>query len=222
METTARELARVERRLREARGYSEAYGKLLHHSARKVLAASEYVLPEDPRPFPIDADAVEEQIRRFTDRPSAGRRTRSSTATNYAENWRRFARWTRDYLRAEAAGEEDLYLHKLGSRAPAKGRRSDAERRSRASAPYSDAMASTPDRLGEPFVLSEPHRMAAASLLPPEGGYAYPASRNALDPDDRQVVTVRTSFGPYRLELPHSLRPEDAARIARAVLRLVD
>ena len=49
---------KVTRRLREARGYSEAYGKLLHHSARKVLAASGFELPDEPRPIPIDPAVV--------------------------------------------------------------------------------------------------------------------------------------------------------------------
>lgn len=225
METTARDLARIERRLREARGYSEGYGKLLHHSARKVLAASGFELPGDARPIPIDPDEVERQIVRFTEQPASDRRPRSSTAANYAENWRRFARWTRDYLRAEAGGEEDLYLHKLGTRAPKRVRRSSAPDRSERL--WSLSAASGPDPFAEVAFDAEAPRtlsmeMPARSRSSIEGGYAYPASRRSSDPEDRRVVTVKTSFGPYRLELPRDLRPEDAARIARAVLRLVD
>lgn len=226
MDTTARDLARIERRLREARGYSEGYGKLLHHSARKVLAESGYHLPDEARPIPIDADAVEAQINRFTDRPPSERRPRSSTAANYAENWRRFARWSREYLRAEAAGEEDLYLHKLGRRAPKRSQRSLSERVLADEAPPRFSLASfdlpSEDDMSDELA-SEPMRMMAMPPpVPAEPFYAYPSSRRAETPDDRHVITVRTSFGPYRMELPHDLRAEDAARIARAVLRLVD
>lgn len=218
METTARDLARIERRLREARGYSEGYGKLLHHSARKVLAESGLHLPDEARPIPIDADAVEAQISRFTDRPPSERRPRSSTAANYAENWRRFARWTREYLRAEMAGEEDLYLHKLGRRAPKRAQRVSAE------PPVLEEWAA-PAAMAAPRDFTADALRMASMPMPSharESFYAYPASRDAGPNDDRHVVTVRTSFGPYRMELPHDLRAEDAARIARAVLRLVD
>lgn len=227
METTARDLARIERRLREARGYSEGYGKLLHHSARKVLAESGYQLPDEQRPIPIDADAVEAQITRFTDRPPSERRPRSSTAANYAENWRRFARWSREYLRAEAAGEEDLYLHKLGRRAPKRSQRSLAERVLSEDAPRRFSLASiespSEDDLLDEFALEPMRMMAMPPALPAaESFFAYPSSRRAESPDDLHVITVRTSFGPYRMELPRPLAAEDAARIARAVLRLVD
>jgi hypothetical protein len=221
MDTTAHDLARIERRLREARGYSEGYGKLLHHSARKVLAANGFHLPDEARPIPIDADAVERQITRFTEQPASDRRPRSSTAANYAENWRRFARWTRDFLRAEAAGEEDLYLHKLGSRAPKRPRRAD---RTHAAAPEW-ALGDLSPAISHERAFA-PDAMAMMVAPPPEPEreplYAYPAARSALAPDDRRVVTVRTSFGPYRIELPANLSAEDAARIARAVLRAID
>ena len=220
METTARDLARIERRLREARGYSEGYGKLLHHSARKVLAESGFHLPDEERPIPIDGDAVETQIARFTDRPPSARRPRSSTAANYAENWRRFARWTREYLRAEAAGDDELYLHKLGSRAPKRPR----SERPRASSPEWALAEMAPPALSDRSFSTD--ALAAmpmpASVPEPERLYAYPSARAALAPDDRRVVTVKTSFGPYRIELPHDLRAEDAARIAQAVLRSID
>ncbi|MFM7617566.1 MAG: hypothetical protein ACKO72_08945 [Actinomycetes bacterium] len=225
METTARDLARIERRLREARGYSEGYGKLLHHSARKVLAASGFELPDDPRPIPIDPDRVELQIERFTNQPASDRRPRSSTAANYAENWRRFARWTRDYLRAEAGGEEDLYLHKLGTRAPKRARRSPAPER------FDDSVSLYAASFDEPladrsFAAEASRAMSMAMPSYPrtslDGGFAYPASNRSSDPEDRRVITVKTSFGPFRMELPRDLRAEDAARIARAVLRLVD
>ena len=221
METTARDLARIERRLREARGYSEGYGKLLHHSARKVLAESGFHLPDEERPIPIDGDAVETQIARFTDRPPSARRPRSSTAANYAENWRRFARWAREYLRAEAAGDEQMYLHKLGSGAPRRTRRAEPLQTAARIVALSD---SSPRAMfaggSEMFDDSLDHD--AIDESEPERLYAYPSARAALAPDDRRVVTVKTSFGPYRIELPEELRAEDAARIAQAVLRAID
>lgn len=223
METTARDLARVERRLREARDYSDGYAKLLLHSARKVLAESGFDLTEEDRRIPIDAPAVEAQIAHFTDRPASERRPRSSTATNYAENWRRFARWTREYLQAEAAGEEDLYLHKLGVRAPKRARRSSPATVDESDWDLADEVADlalempAPARM-ESFALTT-HRRSPAGPAPL---YSYPAARETAEPGETRVITVRTSFGPYRMELPQSLRAEDAARIARAVLRLVD
>ena len=229
MDATAHDLARIERRLREARGYSEGYGKLLHHSARKVLAADGFHLPDEARPIPIDADAVEHQITRFTEQPASDRRPRSSTAANYAENWRRFARWTRDFLRAEAAGEEDLYLHKLGSRAPKRPRRLERPRAVASAWSLSSARLLS---LQESLAPDEDADLYSASMdsfamedepePEPEPFYAYPAARSAPAPDDRRVVTVRTSFGPFRIELPEDLSAEDAARIARAVLRAID
>lgn len=225
METTARDLARVERRLREARDYSDGYAKLLLHSARKVLAESGFDLTEEDRRIPIDAPAVEAQIAHFTDRPASERRPRSSTATNYAENWRRFARWTREYLQAEAAGEEDLYLHKLGVRAPKRARRSspamvDESEWDLADEEWDLDIESARVESAVQAMRGGPRRSQSLSLAAPL--YSYPAARETAEPGETRVITVRTSFGPYRMELPQSLRAEDAARIARAVLRLVD
>ena len=58
MEITWDELARVEAQIHGARGYADAYRRLLYHSARRVLEANGFVDLEESGEFPIDRAAA--------------------------------------------------------------------------------------------------------------------------------------------------------------------
>jgi len=222
MEITWDELARVEAQIHGARGYGDAYRRLLYHSARRVLEANGFVDLEESGEFPIDRASVEAQAEKFRYESASDPKGRRSTASNYADNWVRFAGWVRRYLRREAQGRAEDYLAELrrGSRTSKRStglsgsmRLSGAARRGESFSSQRMELASDFD---EPSFSDAPQMM----MMTPPREQMRSQIRSQINETHR--VAVKTSFGLFEMELPYDLSPEDAVRITAAILRLVE
>ncbi len=230
MEITWDELARVEAQIHGARGYADAYRRLLYHSARRVLEANGFIDPEEAGQFPIDRASVEAQAQHFRDESASDPKGRRSTASNYADNWVRFAGWVRRYLRREAQGRAEDYLAELrrGSRTSKRSTGLAGAMRLSGSARRGESFSS--QRMDSAGDLEE-YSLADAPQMMQMRSLDSPLMSMHLDPQRAQIrsqinethrVAVKTSFGLFEMELPYDLTPEDAVRITSAILRLVE
>lgn len=225
MEITWDELTRVEAQIHGARGYADAYRRLLYHSARRVLESNGFVDLEESGEFPIDRASVEAQAEKFRYESASDPKGRRSTASNYADNWVRFAGWVRRYLRREAQGRAGDYLAELR-------RGSRTSKRATEASGLSGAMRlSGAARRGESFSSQridpnfelEDRSLADAPqmmMMTPPREQMRAQIRSQINETHR--VAVKTSFGLFEMELPYDLSPEDAVRITSAILRLVE
>ena len=222
MQITWDELARVEAQIHGARGYADAYRRLLYHSARRVLEANGFVDLEESGEFPIDRASVEAQAQRFRDESASDPKGRTSTASNYADNWVRFSGWVRRYLRREAQGRAEDYLAELrrGSRTSKRSTGLLGARRlsgvTRRGESFSSQRMELTSDLAD-YSLSEPPQMM---MMDPSRDQMRSQIRSQINETHR--VAVKTSFGLFEMELPYDLSPEDAVRITSAILRLVE
>jgi len=222
MDITWDELTRVEAQIHGARGYADAYRRLLYHSARRVLEANGFVDLEESGEFPIDRASVEAQAEKFRYESASDPKGRRSTASNYADNWVRFAGWVRRYLRREAQGRAEDYLAELrrGSRTSKRSSGLVGARRLSGVARRGESFSSQRMELAADFELpslSEPPQMM---MMTPPREQMRSQIRSQINETHR--VAVKTSFGLFEMELPYDLSPEDAVRITAAILRLVE
>lgn len=222
MEITWDELARVEAQIHGARGYADAYRRLLYHSARRVLEANGFTDPEESGEFPIDRASVESQAQRFREENASDPKAKKSTASNYADNWVRFAGWVRRYLRRESQGRAEEYLAELrrGSRTSRRSTGLLGARRLSGVARRGESISSQRMELASDFEQPSFSMPPQMMMIDPSRDQMRSEIRSQINETHR--VAVRTSFGLFEMELPYDLSPEDAVRITSAILRLVE
>ncbi|MSZ30554.1 MAG: hypothetical protein F2634_09385, partial [Actinobacteria bacterium] len=218
MEITWDELTRVEAQIHGARGYADAYRRLLYHSARRVLEANGFVDLEESGEFPIDRASVEAQAEKFRYESASDPKGRRSTASNYADNWVRFAGWVRRYLRREAQGRAEDYLAELrrGSRTSKRSTGLSGSMRLSGAARRGESFSS--QRMEPNFELEDRSLADAPQMMMMTPPREQMRSQIRSQINETHRGAVKTSFGLFEMELPYDLSPEDAVRITAAIL----